>query len=97
MLDRGTFVLQADGISEHAREFSLALELARDGSNSTEDPTSIARLDQEELLGLRARLAIMQIPEEEEMRWKNARGHTAHVAVDALKNQLQVSIVRLVP
>lgn len=55
-----------------------------------ESEPSTREVDQEELLGLRARLAIMEVPEEQEQRWLVERGHGARATVDALKVQLQV-------
>lgn len=47
-------------------------------------------LDQEGLMGLRARLAFMEVPPEQEERWVKEWGHGLRAAVDALKVQLQV-------
>lgn len=47
-------------------------------------------LDKEELIGLRARLAIMEVPAELDNQWRGEWGFGAHDAVEALKAQLQV-------
>lgn len=47
-------------------------------------------LNKEELIGLRARLAIMEVPAELDDQWREEWGHGAHAAIDALKAQLQV-------
>lgn len=47
-------------------------------------------LDQEKLLGLSARLSIMEVPEDVEKAWAVSHGHGARVVANALHNQLQV-------
>lgn len=44
----------------------------------------------EDLLGLNARLAIMEVPDEEEARCMKRWTHGARAVVEALKHQLQV-------
>lgn len=94
ILDRGTFILLAEvsSIALHTREFALALELAAvsNGGDGIKGTAPARTLDMEHLLGLRARLAIMEVPEEEEKRWASSMGHGASVVVDAFKHQLQV-------
>lgn len=41
-------------------------------------------------MGLRARLAFMEVPPEQEERWVKEWGYGLRAAVDALKVQLQV-------
>lgn len=48
-------------------------------------------LDQERLLGLSARLSIMEVPEDVERDWMESCDYGARVVADAFYHQLQVS------
>lgn len=94
ILDRGAFCLNAKAspIVAHEWEFDLSLHLSEaEGHESTKKDLPASALDQEDLLGLRGRLATIEVTREEEERWKTTWGHGAQVVVDALKSQLQVN------
>lgn len=59
--------------------------------HSTTGSVSVRTIDQEGLLSLRARLAIMEVPEEQEAQWIQECGHGARLTAEALKSQLQVT------
>lgn len=87
----------ADGGHGGQSSFSLSLDLqpkavSEDGDihvGKDEATTQSGTKNKEDLLGLNARLAIMEIPEGEERRWIKRWGHSARAAVEALKHQLQ--------
>lgn len=99
ILDRGTFVIRAGesapmgtpqgrggGSGCGQLSFSLSLDLLTEG----ESDKGFSTETKEELLGLRARLAIMEVPPNEEIRWTKDRGHGVQAAVEGLNRQLQV-------
>lgn len=100
ILDRGIFVIRAGesilvgaprGIGGGGGcgqlSFSLSLDLQAEGES---DELLNTKKTEEELLGLRARLAIMEVPQDEEIRWTKDRGHGVQAAVEGLNHRLQV-------
>ena len=69
---------------------SLTLEEGVKKGEGSEGTSASRNLGREDLLGLRARLAIMEVPPEEEGRWEASWGHGARVVVNVFKIQLQV-------
>lgn len=94
ILERGWFILCASpssGAGSKGLAFALSLELPGGACGDDVSGSAIATiLDQEKLLGLRARLSIMEVPEAMERDWLKSCGYGARVVATALSNQLQV-------
>ena len=69
---------------------SLTLDKGVKKGDGSEGTSASRNLGREDLLGLRARLTIMEVPPEEEGCWEASWGHGARVVVNVFKIQLQV-------
>lgn len=71
---------------------SIALPSEACGNDIYFSEAAATILNEEKLLGLSARLSIMEVPDDIERAWVGSCGHGAREVANALNDQLQVCV-----